>query len=96
MSDLYLSAMNRDELNAIVGESVAKEIRRALAEQSPPLLVDADEMSRLAGVSRATIDRLRSNGVIPSVLVARRRLYRPEAVIAALEAQNEKGGQAND
>lgn len=67
-----------------IAAAVLAALRPVLAESSPPLLVDGDEMARLAGVSRATIDRAVRDGIIPSVLVGRARRFRPDAVIEAL------------
>jgi excisionase family DNA binding protein len=67
-----------------IAAAVLAALRPVLAESSPPLLVDGDEMARLAGVSRATIDRAVRDGIIPSVLVGRARRFRPDAVIDAL------------
>lgn len=57
-----------------------------------PELVDGDTMSQKLGVSPASVDRLRRAGVIPSIKLGHRRLYRPDAVIAAIEADQGGGG----
>lgn len=44
----------------------------------------------LGGISERTIQNYVKRGLIPSVSIGRRRLFNPEAVIAALEAQSEK------
>ena len=76
-----------------IAAAVVAAMRPVLAESSRPLLVDGDEMARLAGVSRATIDRAVRDGIIPSVLVGRARRFRPHAVIDALTVAgaDEKG-----
>ena len=76
-----------------IAAAVVAAMRPILAESSRPLLVDGDEMARLAGVSRTTIDRAVRDGIIPSVLVGRARRFRPEAVIDALTVAggNERG-----
>lgn len=72
---------------------VVAAIRPMLAEASAPMLVDGDEMARLAGVHRSTLDRAVRDGLIPSVRIGRARRFRPDAVIDALTAAgaNEKG-----
>ena len=64
-----------------IAAAVVAAMRPILAASSRPLLVDGDEMARLAGVSRATIDRAVRDQIIPSVLVGRARRFRPDAVV---------------
>jgi excisionase family DNA binding protein len=52
------------------------------------LLVDGNRLADLLSVSRPTVDRLVRDGRIPSIRMGARRLYRPTAVIEALEASN--------
>lgn len=82
-----------DSLVASITAAVMKELRPTLSASSSPMLVDGDEMARLASVSPQLIDKLRAAGTIPSVMAGRRRLYQPDAVIDALA--NEKGGGEN-
>ncbi|KLU05707.1 hypothetical protein RISK_002339 [Rhodopirellula islandica] len=84
---MEIASTTPDELADRVTNSVVEQLRHLIQESSNPILVDSDEMARLASISRPTLDRLRSAQVVPSVLVGRRRLYRPDAVVAALEAQ---------
>jgi excisionase family DNA binding protein len=59
------------------------------------MLVDGDKLTLILGISRATIDRLVKTGKLPSVLVGRRRLYRPEdCVLALAKASQRSGGEA--
>ncbi|TWT73304.1 helix-turn-helix domain-containing protein [Allorhodopirellula solitaria] len=97
MSSLFLQGIAPDELIDAIAAAVLDQIRPALSESSAPLLVDRDEMARLASISPPMVDKLRAAGTIPSVLAGRRRLYRPDAVIEALTAatRNEKGGAIN-
>ncbi|SMP41618.1 DNA binding domain-containing protein, excisionase family [Neorhodopirellula lusitana] len=83
---LIFEGIEPDQLSECIARAVVDALKPILAESSRPLLVDSDEMARLAGISRPHLDRMRADGRIPSVLIGRRRLYRPDAVIAALEA----------
>jgi len=87
-SALLLRDTDRDDLIRDTAAAVVAAIRPHLPTTA--LLVDGDGLASLLGVSRQTIDLMRSAGTIPSVTLGRRRLYRPDAVIAALSA-NEKG-----
>lgn len=86
-----IECIDPDSLVDAIAAAVLDRMRAARSETSSPLLVDGDEMARLSGVSRPMIDRLRADGIIPSVQIGRCRRYRPEAVISALEAANAKG-----
>ncbi|WP_372717245.1 helix-turn-helix domain-containing protein [Novipirellula sp.] len=89
MADLSITAsMSPEDRAAIVADLVAA-MRPLLAEAQEPRLVDGDRMAKLVGVSRPMIDRLRARDVIPSVMVGRCRRYRPDAVIDALESQED-------
>lgn len=67
--------------------AVVAELRPMIEASTEPMLVDGDRMAELVGISRPNLDRLRAAGIVPSVSVGRRRLYRPDAVVAALETQ---------
>jgi excisionase family DNA binding protein len=84
MPDLLLRDIDRHDLIREITAEVVAAMRPVLADSFPPLLVDGDRMASLLSVSRPTIDRMRADGVIPSVLIGRRRLYQPDAVVAAL------------
>lgn len=84
---LSLSADDRRELI----KEIVKALEPIIEKQSSPRLVDADELARLMSMSRPTIDRLRADRLIPSIGEGRKRRFDPDAVIAALEATNEKG-----
>ncbi|TWU51141.1 excisionase family DNA-binding protein [Rubripirellula reticaptiva] len=86
MADLLIRDTNRDELIRDTAEAVAKLLRSENASEAMPMLVDGDEMARLAGISRPTIDRAVRSGLIPSIMVGRARRFRPAAVITALES----------
>jgi len=80
------TALSDDDRVAIVN-GVVQAMKLLL--DTRPELVPTDTMSAIAGVSPATLDRLRRSGKIPSVRVGNRRLYRPAAVIAAMESREE-------
>jgi excisionase family DNA binding protein len=69
--------------DAIVGR-IADQIRPEPIDQQ--LLVDGNRLAELLSISRPTVDRWVRDGRIPSILVKRRRLFRPDAVVKALEA----------
>lgn len=98
MSSVFLQGLSPDELVDAIAAAVLEKLRPAFTESSAPLLVDRDEMARLASISPPMVDKLRAAGAIPSVMAGRRRLYRPADVIDALAAatKNEKGGASND
>lgn len=87
---LMIEGVDLDALTDAVAAAVVAKMKPLIEQSTAPLLVDGDEMARLAGVSRPTIDRLRAAKLIPSVLLGTRRMYQPSAVIEALVA-NEKG-----
>ena len=51
-----------------------------------PLLVDGNRLAELLSISRPTVDRLVRDDRVPSIMIGTRRLYRPDDVIKALEA----------
>ncbi|QDV86055.1 excisionase family DNA-binding protein [Stieleria magnilauensis] len=75
------------ELVDAITEKVLNELRPMLEQSATPLAVDGDEMARLAGVSRVTIDRAVSAGKIPSFTVGRLRRFEPAKVIAAMAGE---------
>jgi len=50
-----------------------------------PQLVDGARLADLLSISRPTVDRLRRDGRIPSIMIGTRRLYDPTDVVAALK-----------
>ncbi len=86
MSDLLLRDTDRDELVAEIVAGVVESIRPLLAESATPRLVDGEVMAGMLSVSRPTLDRMRADGSVPSVTIGRRRLYDPDAVVAAIHA----------
>ncbi|TWU54393.1 Helix-turn-helix domain protein [Rubripirellula tenax] len=86
MADLLIRDTDRDELIRDTAEAVAQLLRSESASETKPMLVDGDEMARLASISRPTVDRGVRSGLIPSVMIGRARRFRPDAVIAALES----------
>ena len=94
MADLILRDVDPETLRASIAAEVIAVLRPVLAEAHEPRLVGGDRMAELASVSRPTIDRKVRDGDIPSILIGRRRLFEPRAVIDALAAAtiaNEKG-----
>ncbi|TWU33886.1 helix-turn-helix domain-containing protein [Novipirellula artificiosorum] len=90
MPSLYLQDIDPDEFRRAIVSDVMRQLGSLLHESSEPRLVDGDRLAELLGVSRCSVDRLRADGKIPSVMIGRRRLYRPDAAIAALETRDEK------
>lgn len=86
--------MNAVEIIATLSDEDRAKLICDIVEAIEPLLhqrpelIPGDVMSTILSVSLPTLDRLRRAGVVPSVTIGKRRLYRPEAVIAAIEAAN--------
>ena len=89
MSEVYLSGITADDLQAKIASEVIEQLRPILSAASEPRLVDGDRMAELASVSRPTIDRGVRNGTIPSVMFGRCRRFEPRAVIDALATTGE-------
>ena len=85
MPSLYFHEMDPEQFRETIVSDVMGHLRTLLSESRDPRLVNGDRLAEQLGVSRPTVDRLRADGLIPSVLIGRRRLYRVETVIAALE-----------
>jgi len=75
-----------ESLANALADAVAKRIAPLLAERQRQL-VDRPTMAKLTNIGTATLDRLVAANIIPSVLVGRRRLFDPDAVIDALNAR---------
>ncbi|WP_372718884.1 helix-turn-helix transcriptional regulator [Novipirellula sp.] len=90
-----IESVDIDELIAAITAAVLAALMPLLSESSEPRLVGGDAMADLLGVSRPTVDRARAAGEIPSIMIGSRRLYQPEAVIAALAAANKKRGDGH-
>ncbi|GAA4463501.1 hypothetical protein GCM10023156_48700 [Novipirellula rosea] len=90
-----IESVDLDELISAICGSLIEALQPLLSESSEPRLVNGDRMSDLLGVSRPTLDRARAAGEIPSITIGSRRLYQPDAVIAALAAAHEKGAVTN-
>ncbi|TWU38983.1 hypothetical protein Q31b_40610 [Novipirellula aureliae] len=87
MSNVTITTVLSDDDRAAIVHDVIAAFRQIMAEAQEPRLVDGDRLAELLEVSRPTVDRNRADGVIPSITIGRRRLYRPDAVIDALERQ---------
>lgn len=90
-----IESVDLDELIAAICGSLITALQPLLSESSEPRLINGDRMADLLGVSRPTVDRMRAAGEIPSIMIGSRRLYQPEAVIAALAAASEKGSDGH-
>lgn len=96
MPDLMLRDIDPDRLRADIAAAVIDALRPVIADAAQPSLVDRARMADLLGISIPKLDRLVSDGVIPSKLVGTRRLFEPRCVIDALPSalpSNEKGGE---
>ena len=92
MADLNITAsLAPEDRDAIVTAVV--DALRPMFESRTELLVDGNRMAELAGVSRPTIDRARSEGLIPSVMVRGARRYDPVAVVGALRMHSCGGAE---
>ncbi|GAA5509521.1 helix-turn-helix domain-containing protein [Novipirellula caenicola] len=90
-----IESVDLHELIAAISASVVEALQPLLSKSSKPSLEDGDGMAALLGVSRPTVDRKRAAGEIPSITIGSRRLNQPDAVIAALAAASEKGGDGH-
>lgn len=84
---MILENLDADELVEKIAAAVVERVRDILTEAQQPRLADRRQMAMLAGVSEPTLDRLVRAERVPSILVGSRRMFRPTAVIAALEAE---------
>ena len=84
MSELYMKGIDADELRESIVSDVLEALRPMLTQSSEPRLVNRERMAELAGISVPTLDRLVSDGSVPSKLVGSRRLFEPAKVIDAL------------
>lgn len=72
-------------------EELVATLLAALQPQFEPFLTSATRlvnrqtMAQLVSISLPTLDRLVSSGEIPSMQVGTRRLFDPDAVVAALK-----------
>lgn len=95
MADLLLRDTDRAELVAEITAEVVAAIRPVLAEAAEPRLVDRQRMAELAGISVPMMDRITGEERVPSVLIGRRRMYRPAAVIEALTTAQKEGDSSH-
>lgn len=83
----------RDTLRAEVTADVVKAITSLVhAASQQPSLVDRHRQAELLGISVPKLDTLVRDGVIPSKLIGKRRLFDPTAVIAAIPEGNTIAG----
>jgi excisionase family DNA binding protein len=67
--------------------------KRAADAGPAPLVVSAREAARMLSISTRTLSELTSTGEMPSLKIARRRLYRVADIEAFIEARVEGGGR---
>jgi hypothetical protein len=82
---LILEHADVDVLAMKVADVVTHRVESILGNRERRL-VDRPAMARLANIGTATLDRLVTAKRIPSILVGRRRLFDPDAVVDALSA----------
>ncbi|QDV11256.1 hypothetical protein CA51_11170 [Rosistilla oblonga] len=85
--EIYLRGIDPDQFRAEIVRDVIEAIGPLLADNREPRLVDRQRMADLLGVSVPHLDTLVRDGVIPSKLVGKRRLFDPGPVIAALPTE---------
>ncbi len=72
-----------------VANRVVRRIRSELSLNRQPALVNGDTLAELLSISRPTVDRLRRDGIIPSIKLGPRcRRYNVNAVIQTLERRH--------
>lgn len=86
-------SLSDDDTRKVI-DGVVNALTPIIERQSSPLLVNADELARLLSLSRPTIDRLRSAGVISSIGEGRLRRFDP--IVAIAEWSSHENGGAND
>ncbi|QDS90939.1 hypothetical protein EC9_51570 [Rosistilla ulvae] len=85
-----------NRLRAEITADVVKAITSLVhAASQQPSLVDRHRQAELLGISVPKLDSLVRDGVIPSKLIGKRRLFEPAAVIAALPAGNHDAESTN-
>lgn len=97
MSDLFFRHVDPEQFKSGIVAAVVDALRPVLMESAEPRLVDRLRMAELLSVSVAKLDLMTSARTVPSVLVGKRRLYRPAAVIDALaNAPESKAGVSHE
>lgn len=84
VSQLFMVGIDADELHQSIVSGVVEALGPVLARTNEPRLVNRERMAELAGISVPTLDRLVSEGSVPSKRIGNRRLFQPAKVIDAL------------
>ena len=71
-----------------MAELIADRVAQKL--NSRARFVNKAELSRIVGLSPATIDRRTTEGLIPKITIGRRVLYDPDAVLASPRREGEQ------
>lgn len=80
---ILVQAFDTEDLIERVADRVVERLG-PLFDSKVELLVDGNRLAQLLKLSRPTVDRLRSSGTIPSVLIGTSRRYSPADVMNAL------------
>lgn len=90
MAETKVGDLTVDELEALIAKAVADGVKRAQRPRDDLQALSMTETARRLGVSRRTLDHLRSTGEIdlPTVQIGRRQLV-PLASIERLLASDE-------
>ena len=86
---LLVQQTDIDSLIESVTESIVDRLTPLLEQSDGPRLVGRDEMAVRLNVSTGKVDDLVRAEQIPSVQIGSRRLFEPQAVIAALSASDQ-------
>ncbi|QDV56393.1 helix-turn-helix domain-containing protein [Rosistilla oblonga] len=87
MADLFLQHVDPDQFRKDIVADVIEAIAPLLADNREPRLVDRQRMADLLNVSLPHLDCQIRDGLIPSKLIGKRRLFDPAEVIAALPTE---------
>lgn len=88
-----MSGLTLEEMDRLV-ERISDRVVQKLRRETEPDLLDRDELASRLGLGIATIDRLVSDGLIPSIRFGRRRKFRLADVIAVLSRQDGEAVQS--
>lgn len=63
---------------------------------NPPVLMNEDEVARFIGICPRSVRNFTARGLLPVIRLGRRRLFRRDAVLAALRALETGDGHSSD
>lgn len=92
MADLLFRDVDRDQFVDDIVNRVTVAISSKLLKPQELRLVTREEMAQLLAVSVQMLDGLVADGVVPSVRLGTRRVFRPKDVIDAVVTTNTVGG----